>query len=230
LTAERRLLQDVSHELRSPLARLEFAIELARTSPDRAKAMDRIKKEADRLSTLVSELLQVTRAESDPQSRNLSVIPLRGLLEDVIGDALVEAEARHLALRLEAVEPLELRGDRELLRRAVENVLRNAIRYAPEATVVEISLRQQGEHALIALRDYGPGVPEESLPSLFKPFFRVQADRNRDSGGVGLGLSIAQLAVALHQGNIRARNGQPGLLVEIELPGVTAIIEACKTY
>jgi two-component system sensor histidine kinase CpxA len=230
LTAERRLLQDVSHELRSPLARLEFAIELARTSPDRAKAMDRIKKEADRLSTLVSELLQVTRAESDPQSRNLSAIPLRGLLEDVIGDALVEAEARHLALRLEAVEALELRGDRELLRRAVENVLRNAIRYAPEATVVEISLRQQGERAVIALRDYGPGVPEESLPSLFKPFFRVQADRNRDSGGVGLGLSIAQRAVALHQGNIRARNGQPGLLVEIELPGVTAIIEACKTF
>jgi len=230
LTAERRLLQDVSHELRSPLARLEFAVELARTSPDRGKALDRIKKEADRLSSLVSELLQVTRAESDPQSRNLSAIPLRGLLEDVIGDALVEAQARDISLRLDAAEALELRGDRELLRRAVENVLRNAIRYAPEGTTIEISLRKREEHAVIAVRDYGPGVPEESLSNLFKPFFRVEADRNRDSGGVGLGLSIAQRAVALHQGMIRARNERPGLLVEIELPNVTAIIEACKTY
>jgi two-component system sensor histidine kinase CpxA len=230
LTAERRLLQDVSHELRSPLARLEFAVELARTSPDRGKALDRIKKEANRLSTLVSELLQVTRAESDPQSRNLCAIPLRGLLEEVIGDAAVESQARDIALRLDAAEPLELRGDRELLRRAIENVLRNAIRYAPERTLVEISLRKRGENALIAVRDYGPGVPEESLSSLFNPFFRVEADRNRDSGGVGLGLSIAQRAVALHQGIIQARNGQPGLLVEIELPVITAIMEACKTY
>jgi two-component system sensor histidine kinase CpxA len=230
LTAERRLLQDVSHELRSPLARLEFAVELARTSSDRGKALDRIKKETDRLSALVSELLQVTRAESDPQSRNLFAIPLRGLLEDVISDALVEADARDITLRLAAGDALELLGDRELLRRAVENVLRNAIRYAPPDTAVEISLRKQGERALIAVRDYGPGVPEESLSNLFRPFFRVEADRNRDSGGVGLGLSIAQRAVALHQGDIRARNGQPGLLVEIELPGITAIMEACKTY
>jgi signal transduction histidine kinase len=220
LTAERRLLQDVSHELRSPLARLEFAVELARTSPDRGKALDRIKKEADRLSALVSELLQVTRAESDPGSRNLCTIPLRGLLEDVIGDTAVESAARGVSLRLNA-EELELRGDRELLRRAVENVLRNAIRYAPDRTAVEISLQKRGAHAVIAVRDYGPGVPEDSLASLFKPFFRVEADRNRDSGGVGLGLSIAQRAVALHQGDIRARNGQPGLLVEIELPAVT---------
>jgi signal transduction histidine kinase len=164
----------------------------------------------------------VTRAESDPQSRNLCAIPLRGLLEDVVCDTTVESEARDVVLRLDATEALELRGDRELLRRAVENVLRNAIRYAPAQTAVEISLRKQGGHAVIAVRDYGPGVPEESLASLFNPFFRVEEDRNRDSGGVGLGLSIAQRAVALHQGDIRARNGQPGLLVEIELPGITA--------
>jgi two-component system sensor histidine kinase CpxA len=151
-------------------------------------------------------------------------------LEDVIGDALVEAQARDISLRLDAADALELRGDRELLRRAVENVLRNAIRYAPEGTAIEVSLRQQEEHALMAVRDYGPGVPEESLANLFKPFFRVEADRNRDSGGVGLGLSIAQRAVALHQGTISARNVRPGLLVEIELPGITAIMEACKTY
>jgi len=219
LTAERRLLQDVSHELRSPLARLEFAIELARTSPDRGKALDRIKKETDRLSTLVSELLQVTRAENDPQSRNICAIPLRGLLEEVMGDAAVESEVRQVTIRLEAIHELELQGDRELLRRAVENVLRNAIRYAPEHSAVEVSLLKRNNDAVISVRDFGPGVPDESLNSLFKPFFRVEADRNRDSGGVGLGLSIAQRAVALHQGNIQARNVQPGLLVEIKLPG-----------
>jgi two-component system sensor histidine kinase CpxA len=218
LTAERRLLQDVSHELRSPLARLEFAIELARNTTDQSKALDRIKKETARLGTLVSELLQVTRAESDPQSRNLAAIPLRELLEDVIGDTSVESDARSVALHLDASEGLEFRGDRELLRRAVENVLRNAIRFAPEKTAVDIALRRHNDNAVIAVRDYGPGVPEESLANLFKPFFRVEADRNRDSGGVGLGLSIAQRAVAIHQGQIRASNTHPGLLVEIELP------------
>ena len=229
LTAERRLLQDVSHELRSPLARLGFAIELARTSPDRDKALDRIKKDTDRLGILVSELLQVTRAENDPQSRNLAAIPLRELLQEVIADTAVESEARNVKLSLAAETPLELNGDRELLRRAVENVLRNAIRFAPEQTAVDISLRQNSNHAVVAIRDYGPGVPEASLANLFRPFFRVEADRNRDSGGVGLGLAIAQRAVAIHQGEIRARNAQPGLLVEIELPGSTAIMEVCKT-
>jgi two-component system sensor histidine kinase CpxA len=133
-----------------------FAVELARNSPDRGKALDRIKKEAERLSTLVSELLQVTRAESDPQSRNLAPIGLRGLLEDFIGDTAVESEARGVHLRLTALEPLELRGDRELLRRAVENVSRNAIRFAPEASAVEIELRQQAGSAVIAMRDFGP--------------------------------------------------------------------------
>jgi len=219
LTAERRLLQDVSHELRSPLARLEFAIELARTSANSDKAFDRIKKETERLGILVSELLQVTRAENDPQSRNLSAIPLPDLLKDVIADTSVESEARNVSLHLAVTDPLQLSGDRELLRRAVENILRNAIRFAPESTAIDVTLRKRADHAIIAVRDYGPGVPEESLTSLFKPFFRVEADRNRDSGGVGLGLSIAQRAVAIHQGQIRARNAHPGLLVEIELPG-----------
>lgn len=230
LTAERRLLQDVSHELRSPLARLEFAVELARTSPDREKALNRIKKETERLGVLVSELLQVTRAESDPESRNLAPIALPDLLHDVISDTSVESEPRQVSMHLDVTDALELRGDRELLRRAVENVLRNAIRFAPENTSVDVSLRKHADHAVIAIRDFGPGVPEASLTNLFKPFFRVEADRNRDSGGVGLGLSIAQRAIALHQGEIRACNAHPGLLVEMELPNSTAIIEACKTF
>ncbi len=219
LTAERRLLQDVSHELRSPLARLEFAVELARTSADRDRSLDRIKKEAERLSTLVSELLQVTRAESDPESRNLDEIALANLVRDVVEDSAVESEAHNCRLRFSASEAVSVHGDRELLRRAVENIVRNAIRYAPEGSSVEVKLERKPEKALISIRDYGPGVPEESLPSLFKPFFRVEADRSRNGGGgVGLGLSIAERAVLVHQGMIRARNAEPGLLVEIELP------------
>lgn len=230
LKAERRLLGDVSHELRSPLARLKFAVELARTNPQGAKSFDRIQKEIDRLSTLVSELLQVTRAESDPESRNLHELALPDLLRDVVEDNAVECEAHHCTLRLRTSDAVPVRGDRELLRRAVENVVRNAIRYAPEDTAVEVTLEQRDDSAVISIRDYGPGVPEESLPNLFNPFFRVEADRSRTTsgGGVGLGLSIAQRAVAVHQGQIRARNASPGLLVEIELPRVPvpAAVEA----
>ncbi len=218
LTAERRLLQDVSHELRSPLARLKFAVELARTNPDRTKSLDRVHKEIDRLSTLVSELLQVTRAENDPESRNLHEIGLADLLKDVVEDGAMESEAHKCTLHLSAGEPVLVRGDRELLRRAVENVLRNAIRYAPEGSTVAVTLERRSDAAVVSIRDYGPGVPKESLPNLFQPFFRVEADRNRSSGGVGLGLSIAERAVSVHQGKIRAQNAGPGLLVEIELP------------
>ncbi|HEX4229372.1 MAG TPA: HAMP domain-containing sensor histidine kinase [Bryobacteraceae bacterium] len=220
LTAERRLLQDVSHELRSPLARLEFAVELARTSPDRERALDRIRKEVGRLSTLVSELLQVTRAESDPDSRNLDIVELTALLRDVVGDCSVEADARKCRLVLHAECDLALRGDRELLRRAIENILRNAIRYAPEGTPVELRLERSVAKASLFIRDYGPGVPDESLENLFKPFYRVETDRSRTNsgGGVGLGLSIAQRAISVHNGAIVARNAQPGLLVRVDLP------------
>jgi two-component system sensor histidine kinase CpxA len=112
----------------------------------------------------------------------------------------------------------ELDGDGELLRRAIENVMRNAIRYAPRETKVEVAIENGGGRARVSVRDYGPGVPAEALPRLFDPFYRVEPDRNRTSGGVGLGLSIARRAVELHRGTLRASNASPGLLVEIELP------------
>ncbi|MBV9498587.1 MAG: HAMP domain-containing protein [Acidobacteriaceae bacterium] len=220
LTAERRLLQDVSHELRSPLARLKFAVELARTSSDRDSAMDRINKEVERLSSLVSELLEVTRAESDPENRRADEIAVPGLLKDLVEDSAVEAEAQNKHVRLIINgEPVMAKGDKELLRRAVENVIRNAIRYTPQGSEVEVQLHASEGTCVIGVRDYGPGVPQSSLPNLFKPFYRVETDRSRIAGGgMGLGLSIAERAIALHEGTIRARNASPGLLVEIELP------------
>ncbi len=223
LKAQRRLLQDVSHELRSPLARLKFAVELARTNPDRERSFGRIDKELDRLSKLVSELLQVTRAESDPRSREQEEISVPDLLIDLIDDNQVEAAANGRSVRMIKSEETFIHGDRELLRRAVENVLRNAIRFSPEGSDIEVGLERRHSIAVISIRDFGPGVPEEKLPNLFKPFYRVEADRGRDrGGGVGLGLAIAERAIAIHDGRIRAANAQPGLTVEITIPGAFA--------
>lgn len=218
LTAERRLLLDLSHELRSPLARLNVAVELARSGEDRERALDRIQKESDRLEALVSELLQVTRAEGDPETRRKEILPLDELVEDVVKDAVIEAESRGCGLRFTNGQPVSVCGDPELLRRAVENVVRNAIRYSPRETTVEVSLDRTPKSALVRVRDYGPGVPEDALPRIFDPFYRVAADRGRDSGGVGLGLSIARRAVELHKGRLHAENKKPGLMVEIEIP------------
>ena len=218
LTAERRLLQDVSHELRSPLARLGFAIELARTSPNKESAYDRIKREAQRLNVLVGELLQVTRAEGDPGSRNLEPIDVGALVRTVAEDCSIEAEVRHCRIIERNDEKIIVTGDRELLHRAVENIVRNAIRHSPEENLIEVLCRKEKDQVLVGIRDYGSGVPEELLTDIFRPFFRVDDDRNRSSGGVGLGLAIAQRAVSIHHGGITAKNMQPGLLVEITLP------------
>jgi signal transduction histidine kinase len=231
LNAERRLLLDVSHELRTPLARLRFAVELARTSTDREKALGRIRKDVDRLATLVDELLQLTRSEGDPSSVKPVSIPLHELLRSLVEDCSLEAEMLKCEILLHVDRPVTLPGERELLRRAVENVLRNAIRHAPEGTAVEIRLGLAGpETATISVRDRGPGVPEESLESIFEPFYRLGIDRGRSSGGVGLGLSIARRAVHLHQGRVNARNAHPGLIVTIELPCPTPRYEDDSTH
>jgi two-component system sensor histidine kinase CpxA len=218
LTAERRLLLDISHELRSPLARLGVAVELARSGEDREHMLDRIQKEADRLNELVGELLQVTRVEGDPSMQKSEEVRLDELLADLVYDSLLEAKAKDCTLLLKAPEAVSLNGDEELIRRAIENVVRNAIRYAPRSSSVDIELRKSGDMAQVCVRDYGPGVPEEALPRIFDPFYRVDSDRNRTSGGLGLGLAIARRAVELHNGRLQARNASPGLEVTIEMP------------
>jgi signal transduction histidine kinase len=218
LTAERRLLLDISHELRSPLARLGVAVELARSGDDLNAALNRIQKESDRLNALVGQLLQVTRAEGDPSSLRQNAVRLDELVQQLVDESTIEAAAHGCELKFEKREPVTVAGDPEMLRRAVENVIRNAIRYSPRESAVEVSLARHNGKAVVDVRDQGPGVPEEALPRLFDAFYRVESDRDRSSGGIGLGLSIARRAIELHQGNIRARNVQPGLEVEMELP------------
>ena len=218
LSAERRLLQDVSHELRSPLARMSFAVELARRPDNREFAIDRMKSEIERLTGLVSSLLEVTRSEVDPHARKQETFQIAGLVHQVAEDCRIESDAHlcHLAVETRA-DPC-IRGDRELLRRAFENIVRNAIRYAPGGSSVEIRLDATGPSAFATIRDYGEGVPEEHLDKLCQPFFRVDGSRNSSTGGIGLGLAIAQRAIRLHSGQLLVANAHPGLEVSIELP------------
>jgi two-component system sensor histidine kinase CpxA len=218
LTAERRLLQDISHELRSPLARLSFAAELARTAENRDAAIARLNKEIARLTDLVGGLIQVTRVEGDPEARNTEDLRLDGLLSEIVNDCRMEAEARGSHIDLDTDAEPTLRGDREVLRRAIENVLRNSIRYNPAGSSIEVKLAATSDAARIAVRDHGPGVPEDALHRIFQPFFRVDNSRDTATGGVGLGLAIASRAIGLHHGRLWAENAAPGLQVWIELP------------
>ena len=225
LKSQRRLLQDISHELRSPLARLGVAVELARGGANLESSLNRIEREGTRLNTLVGELIQVTRGEGDPQGLATEQVRLDELIGTIVDDARIEAEKRQVILN-SSLSQVTMTGNPELLRRAIENLVRNAIRYSPEETTVDVSLSQVGSVYRVSVRDRGPGVPAESLPSIFDPFYRVEKDRGRTSGGVGLGLAIAKRAVELHQGTMRAQNVTPGLRVEIDLPvPVTALEE-----
>ena len=218
MAADRRLLLDVSHELRSPLARLGVAVELARSGDDPQPALDRIEKESQRLNSLVCELLQVTRAEVDPAYLRRETVPADEIASEVVSDAQLEAGARGCRVELIASEKAEVEGDPELLRLALENVVRNAVRHSPPNGEIQVSLTRTENQAVLKVRDFGPGVPDEKLTKIFDPFYRVEEDRNRTSGGLGLGLAIARRAIDLHRGSIIARNAHPGLEIEISLP------------
>lgn len=220
--AQRRLLRDISHELRSPLARLAVALELARkrAGPEAGTALDRIEREAERLNELIGQLLTLTLLESGPEGIQKTRVDLEELVLRVARDADFEARSRGGTVHVVSTEPAEVEGFAELLRRAIENVVRNAVRFTEEGTAVEVRLgRPQRSRAVIEVRDHGPGVPEESLERLFRPFYRVADARDRTRGGIGVGLAIAERAVSVHGGTVHARNAEGGgLSVVIELP------------
>jgi len=224
VTSERRLLQDISHELRSPLTRLKLAVRLARTAPDEKTALDRVDREANRITSLVSEIVEMTRLEGDPASRSMEPVNLQRVIDETVDDCRIEAQLfRGCEIRVQGQISGPVVGDRELLRRAIENVLRNAIRYSPERANIDVLLAEENSGASITVRDYGPGVPEESLHQIFEPFFRVEEAREEESGGIGLGLSIAKRSIRLHRGTIVAENTEPGLRVQITIPAFTSV-------
>jgi two-component system sensor histidine kinase CpxA len=226
--AQGRLLNDISHELRSPLARLNVALGLARqrTGPAAQPSLERIDLEAERLNELIGRLLTIARLESRDDPSGTTPVDLDDLVAEVANDAEFEAQNRGCRVKTTLAGDCVVRGNPLLLRSAIENVIRNAARYTPEGTAVHVDLRCVGDshnaEAILQVTDEGPGVPEESLEKLFEPFYRIDDSRVRQTGGVGLGLAITRRAVKLHGGTVRAVNRhEGGLLVEIRLPLVS---------
>jgi len=219
--AQRRLLRDVSHELRSPLARVKIALELARRRPGDAELLARIEREADRLNELIGQLLTLSRLETEDAQPAQIRIDLRALVREVVADAGFEASARGCEVRLAGEIDVNVRGAPVLLRSAIENVVRNALRHTAPGTHVDVSVSpyERGERARVIVRDRGPGVTPEDLGRIFEPFYRTDEARDRGRGGAGLGLAISRRAIESHGGTVVARNMEDGgLEVAIELP------------
>jgi signal transduction histidine kinase len=218
LQSQRQLVRDVSHELRSPLARLRVALELAERSDDRRKALSRIEKEADELERLITELLSLARLESGQSGLERYSLQLDELIAKVVVDADFEAQPQEKTVRLTA-DSVSLVGDGVLLRSAVENVIRNAIRHTPPGSEVQVSLVKETDQCVIRVRDAGPGVETSQLQLMFDPFTRTTEARERGSGGFGLGLAIARRAILIHGGDVSAQNHPAGgLEVSLRLP------------
>jgi two-component system sensor histidine kinase CpxA len=224
--AQSRLLNDISHELRSPLARLNVALGLARqrSGAESAAMLERIELEAARLNELIGRLLTLARMEDGEQSIPSRPVLLDEIVLTIAEDAEFEAQARHCHVRSEIpAGSWVVRGDASLLHSAIENVVRNAIRYTREGTTVEIHLEKErvsgGHEAVVRVTDCGDGVPPDALEKLFQPFYRLDDARGRQTGGVGLGLAITERAVRFHGGKVSASNrAEGGLMVEIRLP------------
>lgn len=220
--SQRRLLGDISHELRSPLARLNVALELARqrSGNEAATALERIQREAENLNEMIGQLLALTRLESGAEEVRKTAFDLARLVGEISADADFEARSRNRSVKLESPESCAIVGNEQLLRRAIENVVRNAVQYTAAGTQVEVKLECLDQRtATIKVRDHGAGVPENSLVEIFRPFYRVDEARDREAGGVGLGLAIAERAVRLHGGSVEAANVVTGgLAVTIIIP------------
>ena len=245
VNAQNRLLTDISHELRSPLARLNVALELARqrSGTEASSALDRIDRETNRLNELIQKLLTIARLEAGDDSIEKIPVHLEQIVQEIARDAAFEAQNRRCEVEATVVDDCVVMGSPSLLHSAIENVVRNAIRYTREGSSVQVRLEQgmglsnvgsqgvelqklgtqnvglDGAEAVVRVTDSGPGVPEDALDKLFRPFYRIDDARGRQTGGVGLGLAITDRAVRLHGGTIRVANRpQGGLMVEIRLP------------
>jgi two-component system sensor histidine kinase CpxA len=225
VNAQRLLLRDVSHELRSPLARLSVALELSREDADATMGthLDRIQRETERLNQLIGQLLTLSSMEAVEGSERFEPVSLKSLLEEMLPDAKYEAQQRDAVVKLDAECDCVIEGRRELIYRAVENVVRNAIRYTEPGSEVQVKLHpaseDRAETVMVEVSDRGPGIPESERESIFRPFYRVDPARSAHTGGFGVGLAIAERAVKLHKGQLRVvgRDGG-GTTVQMSFP------------
>ncbi|MBO9330577.1 two-component sensor histidine kinase [Achromobacter sp. HZ01] len=213
-----QLLHNIAHELRSPLARLRLAAELARRKDERQDLqLDRIEHECERLDALIGNTLRLARLGALPAPSD--TVDLAEIVSGVVEDARYEAGGRQVGIVWDGHPPVALIGERCSLASAIENVLRNALRFAPAHSAIRVRLQAGAREACLEIEDRGPGVAPEELESLFEPFYRTPSGARKPGSGAGLGLSIAQAAIAAHRGRISARNLSPrGLSVRMELP------------
>ncbi len=218
---QKRLFNDISHELRSPLARMQVGLELLqmKVKDSEKPLVERLEKDVNRMNALIGEVLQFSKLENKEMGAAKEEINLAKSLEDVCSDAEFEGNNNHKGVRLNIKKDAVIKGNVVLIERAFENIIRNGLRFTPENTLVEVSLDIIGGNAVIQVADHGPGIPEEDIKKIFEPFYCVKPDRNPQNGGIGLGLPIALRAIELHNGTIKMENcTEGGLLVTIELP------------
>ena len=226
ITSKQRLLQDISHELRSPLARIQVAIELARKKSNNLaeNEFQRMELECSRLNTLIGEIIYFARLDKSTNTLKKVRVDLHLLIESIVNDANFEFSKQAPRVLISTLQPCRLKLDERLIHRAIENILRNALRYSNPTQQVIISLHvsESNKTIEIDIKDKGPGVPNDQLTKIFEPFYRVDKARVKRTGGYGLGLAIAQQAVQMHEGSIVAKNlEEGGLLVKIILPRLT---------
>jgi two-component system sensor histidine kinase CpxA len=215
-----RLLRDISHELRSPLARMRLAVGLARRpTADAERQLDRLEREIERLDDLISQLLKLARVDGTDASIEREPFDIDEMIQEIVHDANFEGAAKGCKVTVAGNAGRSVNGNRELLRSAIENVLRNAVRYSPPGTPVEVAVDRGDGGLSVSIRDRGPGVPQGDLERIFEPFFRVAESRDRDSGGEGIGLAITSRVMRAHGGSAKAGNRDGGgLEVRLGLP------------
>lgn len=223
VNSHKDLLRDVSHELRSPLARVHAALSLARQRTGGAVdgEMDRIELELVRLDSLIGKLLTFARLDSRRTLLDKQLVDVDSVLADVIGDAAIEGEPHNKAVALTESSKLRVMGDAELLASCFENIIRNAIRHTPEGTAVEVSLRASNDkrECIVEVWDHGPGIDEQHLETVFELFRKFDDKGGENTGSSGIGLAIAKKVVTLHKGEISAANAPDGgLIVTVTLP------------
>jgi signal transduction histidine kinase len=216
IQSQKNLNRDISHELRSPLARVNVALELAKNTENNSQFLDRIEKESNLLNEMISNILTLAKLETNTANFQKHEVNLSKLIVNVVDDAKFEANSKGKSVEILQNDNCKVFGNERLLRSAIENILRNAVRYTKDK--VEISLQTTENQAVIKIRDYGEGIPESELKEIFRPFHRISEARERKSGGIGLGLAITEQAVHAHAGKVSARNTENGLEVEIKLP------------
>lgn len=221
VSSQRQLISDVSHELRSPLARLIVAMDLARERKGNDPAFDRMERDFERLSEMVGRLLTVARLDAAGTSVEMKSLNLRALVAEVVSDAEFAARERQRSVRFSGEKEVYVRGNGDLLRSAIENIVLNAVRYTAPDTTVDVNLQTDtaSASAQLTVRDHGPGVPEKELQNIFRPFYRVANARDDQSGGAGLGLAITDKVIRIHGGTVNAANAaDDGLEVRIKIP------------